>query len=279
MDREPDVARVESRFERPGRAPSVVVAAIAAFLLLATLKPWSSGDEAGGGTRAASSAFASGGLAIDGVPSPLTAPTPAPTSPPTPGIDDPNAMTCMPDDTEQIVIIERSSGREVRSWIASREVAASGPLDPHLVPTVVFSSHVVGLGVCAPRTAATAGRPAALLLEVRSIDGTAFDARASELRLPVPVTLQPSGVDAAVLYGAPTSTASSPFAPQPSERLLDQPVGEASSSRPPSSGGVSSPRAAETTWPTGAYAIAFRFASDDPNLVRWLRVDLVKGAG
>ncbi len=276
MDHEPDVVRVESRFERPGRAPSFVVATIAAFLLIAILKPWSFGDEAGGGPRVPSSASASVGLAIDAVPSRRTTPTPAPTPP---GIDDPNAMTCMPDDTEQIVIMERSAGREVRSWIASRDVAASGPLDPRLVPTVVFSSHVVGLGVCAPRTAAAAGQPAARLLEIQSIDVTGVGARATELRLPAPITLQPSDVDAAVLYGVPGSRANAPAAPQPSERLLDQPVGEATSSRQPSSAGEPSPAAAETAWPTGAYAIAFRFASDDPNLVRWLRVDLVKGAG
>lgn len=274
MDHEPDVVRVESRFERPGRAPSVVVATIAAFLLIAILKPWSSGDEAGGGTRVPSSASPTGGLANDAAPSPRSTPTP----PPMRGMDDPNAMTCMTDDTEQIVIIERSSGREVRSWIASQDVAASGPLDPRLVPTVVFSSHVVGLGVCAPR-AAEAGQPAARLLGIQSIDVTGVDTRATELRLPAPITLQPSDVDAAVLYGTPGSRANAPSVPQTSERLLDQPAVEASSSRQPSSAGGPSPAAAESAWPTGVYAIAFRFASDEPNLVRWLRVDLVKGAG
>jgi len=177
-------------------------------------------------------------------------------------------VACLTDDTEQIVVIERWAGNEVRSWVASLDVIVPGPLDARLVPISIFSSHVIGLGVCAPRAPIGAQRPAAQLLDVRSIVQAVDGPQAVDLGKPEPITRRPSGPEPAVLYGPPA--ASGPL----------EPTGSTAPPRPPAASS-DTPAAARAwpTWPTGSYAIGFRFASDGPDVVRWLRVDLVKGAG
>jgi hypothetical protein len=177
-------------------------------------------------------------------------------------------MACMTDDTEQVVLIERWAGNEVRSWVASADLIVPGPLDPRLVPMTIFSSHVIGLGVCAPRAPVGAQRPAATLLDVRSIVKTVDGATAVDLGNPDPITLRPNGAEPAALYGPPAPSA-------PLEPTTTRPP----SGPPASSAGAPGPADAWPVWPTGSYAIAFRFASDGPDVVRWLRVDLVRGAG
>lgn len=260
MDHKAKAVRVQSPFQRP-REPSVLVAVVAAFLLIALVKPWSFGENGSdSGGSAAPGAIPSGtGHGIDAEPSP------APTS----TILDPNAMACLTDQMEQVVIIERWAGHEVRSWVASVDMTASGPLDARLEPVSIFSSHVIGLGVCAPRAQVGTQGPAALLLDVQSIVQAAGGQMAVDIGRPAPITVQPSGQDLAVLYGAPGVTLSRASA------------GPAASEPPPrTSSGTGLPAPTDlATWPTGSYAIAFRFPSDAPYLVRWLRIDLVRGAG
>ena len=181
-------------------------------------------------------------------------------------------MACLTDETEQIVLLERWAGNEVRSWVASAEVPATGPLDPGLVPVSIFSSHVIGLGVCAPRAQLGAQRPAAQVVDVFSIVRTPDGVHAADLGRPDAITQQPTGPEPAVLYGVPQAALPN-LSPRGSVVL---PAGSALPSI-----AVPSPDIAPATdaWPTGSYAIGFRFLSDDPNLVRWLRVDLIKGAG
>jgi hypothetical protein len=168
---------------------------------------------------------------------------------------------------EQVVIIERWAGHEVRSWVAAVDMTASGPLDPRLVPVSIFSNHVIGLGVCAPRAQVGTQEPAAQLLDVQSI--VAGGQMAVDIGRPAPITVQRSGQDLAVLYGAPAVTLSRASA------------GPAASEPPPrASSGTGLPAPTDrATWPTGSYAIAFRFPSDARYVVRWLRIDLIRGAG
>ena len=262
---------MQSPFGRP-REPSILVAVIAAFLLIALLKPWSFGEDGSdGGRPGARGAIPSGsGLAIGGEPS-LAA---------TPSILDPNAMACLTDATEQVVIIERWAGHEVRSWVAAADMTVSGPLDERLVPISIFSSHVIGLGICAPRARIGTQQPAARLLDVQSIVQTASGPLAVDLGKPDPITLQLSGPEPALLYGAPVVTlprasVSPPRFDPPADPTATEPPPET----PTSGTGLPSPTDGWATWPTGSYAIAFRFPSDGSNVVRWLRIDLIQGAG
>ncbi len=271
MDHEPKAVRVESPFARP-REPTILVAAIAAFLLIAILKPWSSGEN-GADSRPTSplgAILSSPQLAIDGQRSRSA----------TPSIPDPNAMACLTDAAEQIVILERWAGHEVKSWIAAADRTASGPLDPLLVPVPLFSSHVIGLGICAPRSPTGTQLPAARLLDVRSIVQSAGGPLAVDLGVPDPITLQISGPEPAVLYGAPVVTLPNASVGPPWFDLPADPTAKEPPFETPTSGpGRSAPTAGWATWPTGSYAIAFLFQSDGSNVVRWLRVDLIHGAG
>jgi hypothetical protein len=273
LDREQDSVRVQRRFERR-RAPSIIVAGIIAFLVIALVKPWSFGPDRSDGTRPGSSGSIAAASALLAAAATPAVATPPPTPTPVP---DPNAMACLTDETEQIVLIERWAGNEVRSWVASADVLATGPLDPRLVPVTVFSSHVIGLGVCAPRAQLGAQRPAARLLEIFSIVRATDGNHAIDLGPPEVITVQPSGPEPAVLYGVPRAALPNP---SPGGSIVPPPVRSASPSGVPArSPDIAPAPDAWATWPTGSYAIGFRFPSDDPNLVRWLRVDLSKGAG
>lgn len=271
MEHEPNAVRVQSRFERP-REPPILVAVISAFILIALLKPWSFGEDASASGRpgARSAIPSGGGLAIDGEPS-LAA---------TPAIPDPNAMACLTDATEQVVIIERWAGHEVRSWVAAADMTVSGPLDERLVPISIFSSHVIGLGICAPRALVGTQGPAARLLDVQSVVQTASGPLAVDLGKPDPITVQPSGPEPTVLYGSPVVTVPRAsvgppgFGPSADPTAVEPPP-----ATPPSGAGRPSPTGGRATWPIGSYAIAFLFPSDGSDVVRWLRIDLIQRAG
>ncbi len=97
--------------------------------------------------------------------------------------------------------------------------------------------------------------------------------RTADLGRPEAVTLSPSGLDPAILFGAPAArpgpgSSGEAIVPKPSTSVAPSPVDRLGSS----GDGLA-------VWPTGSYAIAFRFPSDGPTIVRWLRIDLVAGAG
>ena len=257
MDREPDAVRVESPFARP-REPRIIVALAAAFLILALLKPWSFPESGGtGGGSAVPDSTPSGSTPALGVRRSEATATP---------ITDPNAMDCLSDGTEQVVILERWPGNEVRSWVAAEDATASGPLDKRLAPMSVFSTHTVGLGICAPRSPDGSQEPAARFLDVELIVQTSGVAHVIDVGVPTPITLRRGGSDAAFLYGAPVAA-----------------IPGASSDRPPSDPTATSPPPSQTgglvIWPEGSYAIGFRFPSAASNDIHWLRIDLIRGAG
>jgi hypothetical protein len=271
VDHEAKTVRVQSPSERP-RGPSILVAAIAAFFLIALLKPWSFGengsDDGRPGTQRAIPSDS--GLGINGEPSPAA----------TPSIPDPNAMACLTDAMEQVVILERWAGNEVRSWVATPDVTVSGPLDARLVPISIFSSHVIGLGICAPRAPLGTQQPAARLLDVQLIVRTAGGPLAVDLGTPDPITRQLGGPEPAVLYGAPLAIL--PRASVGPPRF--EPPGDPGATDPPpetqaSGTALPSPTDGWATWPTGSYAIGFLFPSDASRAVRWLRIDLIRAAG
>lgn len=258
MEREPDAVRVESPFARP-REPRVLVALAAAFLLLALLKPWSFLEDGAAGQSPGPSSIPSGSAPAIAMRSPEATPSPVP---------DPNAMDCLSDQMEQVVILERWPGNEVRSWIATSKVAARGPLDDRLVAIPIFSSHVVGLGVCSSGAGGVSG-VTARVVDVRSITESSDGPVSVSLGIPDPITRGVGGADAAMLYGAPGTV-------PPKASVGRAPV----DGRTDRTGTPSLPRSrAPSTWPTGSYAIAFSFPSDGAGVVRWLRIDLIHGAG
>lgn len=163
-------------------------------------------------------------------------------------------MACPADGIEQVVAFERFARDEVRSWIAVDEVPVTGPLDPRLARIAIHSSHVVGLGICAPWTAEGA-RVAGRIIAVQRLVTTPSGPVSVDVGLPRPITLDLDGHDAAVLYGPP-------------------PESNAPSATPTSSGAMAG-GGAIATWPAGKYAVAFAFDSDDTAVVRWLRIDLI----
>ena len=273
MDHEPDAVRVQSPFSRP-REPSIIVAVIAVFLLVALLKPWSSGENGSSNgqpsDRGAIPIPSSSELATDGQPSLAATPT----------ILDPNAMACLTDATEQVVILERWAGHEVRSWVAAVDTTVSGPLDERLVPIPFFSTHVIGLGICAPRTGSGTQQPAARLLDVQSIVRTVGGPLAVDLGVPDPITLQMGGSEPAFLYGAPVATVpKSSVGPPGSEPRADPTTTELPGQTSASGTGLPTPIGGLVPWPTGSYAIAFQFPSAGSHIIHWLRIDLIQGAG
>jgi len=247
LDQEPYAVHVESTFDRP-RGPSIVVGVIVAGVLLALLKPWSYGGSDAPETRSPARPSAAAGVVTS------AAPTPSPQV-------DPNGMLCLGGDVEQVVAYEHSAKVEVRNWIAVNDVPVTGPLDPLVSQIKIFSSRVVGLGICGPYVGVgvpVAGR----ILDVQLIVKTPEGPQTKDLGRPRQLTLELGGQDAAVLYGSPQELVAAP----------DPAVGAASPSpdtNPPTL----------RAWSTGTYAVAFAFAADPPGVVRWLRIDLVAGAG
>jgi hypothetical protein len=253
----------------------VLVALVAGFLLIAILKPWSlAGDGSGDGLAGDQAVIPiptpARGLATDGQAAPTAAPP----------IPDLNGMPCLADPTEQVVVLERWPGHEVRSWVAATDTLASGPLDDRLVAVPFFSTHVIGLGICAALAGTGNQQPAARLLDVQSIVETANGPRAIDLGIPDPITLRLNGSGAALLYGAPQTTPPTSSLglprrdPGASPAPTEQP-GEVA----PGGTGFLSPAGRLAAWPPGSYAIAFLYPSDGPNVMRWLRIDLIQGAG
>jgi hypothetical protein len=262
---------VQSPFRRP-REPSIILAVIAVFLLVALLKPWSFGENGASNgqlsDRGAIPIPSGSEQAADGQPSLAATPT----------VLGPNTMACLTDATEQVVILERWAGHEVRSWVAAADMTASGPLDERLEPIPFFSTHVIGLGICAPRTGSGTQQPAARLVDVTSIVKTADGPLAVDLGVPDPITLQMGGSEPASLYGAPrTIPPEASVGPSRLDAGASPPTLEMP--RQTSATGVSTPSGGLAPWPTGSYAIAFQFPSAGSHIIHWLRIDLIQGAG
>ena len=248
------------------------MAVVVAFLLVALIKPWSFGEDGSGRGRSGNreAVPSDSGRAIHDEPSIA----------PTPTILDPNAMPCLTDATEQIVFIERWAGHQVQSWVAAPDLAVSGPLDRRLVPISIFSSHVVGLGICAPRDVIGIQQPAARFRDVESIVRTPGGPLAVGLGIPDPITGNPSGPEPALLYGAPAGVSSRGSAGPPrSSPPADPNAGRQTPVTPNAEPGSGLPIRDLAPWPTGSYAISFVFPSDGPAIVHWLRIDLIQGAG
>jgi hypothetical protein len=192
---------------RPGERSTTafrVTFALATFIAVAIVKPW--GDVAQGpsgqGDAARSPTIAGSSDAVAQLADASVEPVPA------------AATSCLSSDAEQLVVVERWPGNEVRSWIAVDQVAASGPLDPALGSIDVFAAHAVALGVCAPSedqagsAAPSASHPgrqhAATILDVETI-AAGSAARPVDVGAPIELPGLGDGPDTVRLYGPPVA--------------------------------------------------------------------------
>jgi hypothetical protein len=225
------------------RGPSIAIALVAVVLAVAAIKPWSIGRSPAPTNAAPAASSEQGSAGSADVQAP-----PKPTA-----IADANAMNCMAEDVEQLLLIERSEGREVRSWIAFRDV--HGDDVGRDVPSVeLYSNDIVGLGICAPGSGAApvpsggllppAGKTAGSVIGIEWLAGPGATPR--ELAVPDPITL--ARLDGfAILYGPP---------------MQRQPVPS------PGSPGTS-------FWPAGTYDVRFRFPFDSVGTIRRVQLEIV----
>jgi hypothetical protein len=91
-----------------------------------------------------------------------------------------------------------------------------------------------------------------------------------DLGRPRQITLELGGQDAAVLYGSPQELV-----------VMPDPAYDASQPTPGSdgSGGIGAQLPTLRPWSTGHYAVAFAFAWDGAEVVRWLGINLLPGPG
>jgi hypothetical protein len=252
------------------RGPRIAATVLALFIFVAIVKPWPDGSAG----RHSFDPDRSPSASLSG-----SAATPRPAAP----SNGPNTMACLAGDQPQVVTVERASGREVRSWIAVADEQQPLPAGLRQVPISIYSDHIVGLGVCGPdrEAAATplATPPAGSAAEPeptprRDPQAATFVALAlsdeigaagvyTDVVLGPPLSGQTSGIDSARLYGPP-----------PTPRQSTAEVRSSSST----SAGVPH-RDDAAAWPTGRWAIGFRYAGDAPSLVRWAVVDILPVGG
>ena len=119
--------------------PAVVVL-VGVALVIALWKPWES-RPAGAPSRSPVPSVAAGESAV---PSGLAGGRPArPTT-------DPRAVACTAGSGWRVVTLERSEGRESRSWMAIEPAPASGPGDTAIPVRDVVTERLLGLGYCPP---------------------------------------------------------------------------------------------------------------------------------
>jgi hypothetical protein len=227
------------------RATFDLVAIIVVLVVVAILKPWAGGSEARPGTAARPNV--ANALADPG--------TPAMTLPVATATAEPDAMTCLNDPSQHVVMVERSPGNVVRTWVVTPTGKGTGPTDPALPRVALFPEHLVGLGICSPRAPAGAdasATPSGLeivgrdvqLIDVQSLADTPSGTVATDLgRAGVLVEPRPGSFETTVYAG------------------------------PQRAAGVAA------SWTAGSYAVAFRFRYEPEGEVRWLRIDVhVRGS-
>jgi hypothetical protein len=175
-----------------GRALPFLAGVVVAAVVLLILKPWAADPSLprpSGTPRANASSRPPAS-------SPSTARTPARS--PVPG-----SIPCISEVDWRVVTVERTAGRESRSWVAVEPRAAQGPRDP--VPRVrVVAGRLLGLGFCAPESM----RGGIGDVEVSRLSGTggAGPVRPlAGLRL-----VAPAGSGAATVYAPPARAAAWP---------------------------------------------------------------------
>ncbi|HET9613308.1 MAG TPA: hypothetical protein VFP22_00735 [Candidatus Limnocylindrales bacterium] len=266
---------------RPGGrsgGPFRVLLALVLFVAVAIVKPWGAPTPSGGDDRSAGRSPVASGTAgaVAVVPEPSVEPAPA------------AGTSCLSSDAEQLVVFEQWPGHEVRSWIAVEEASSANPLDPRLTPVSVFAAHAVGIGLCAASHVAAAsagtdanraGQHAATILDVRVVRAGSAASSLVDLGSPAELAAVGIGPDAVRLYLAPRPSAGLDGSAAPAAPSASRAAATGSAAVAPASAGSSPPSAGPATWPIGSYAVAFSYPFDPTGTTRWVRFELVQGAG
>jgi hypothetical protein len=166
-------------------------------------------------------------------------------------------MDCGATAAQQLVTLERRPGNEIRSWAVISTDLASGPLDPAIARVAVYSSHIVGLGICAPKSfggpSSEVGSSIEAIWPINTGGPVVTVGRSGTAPR---LTVDDSGPGTAVLYGPP---------------IFPGPTAEPVSKGPE----ASTPPDAAVVWPFGSYAVAFVFPADPTQQRRWLRIDIL----
>lgn len=235
-----------------GRRRAWFVAFLAlAFVGLAFLKPWA-GAPVGSFAPTSSGNLAratSDGHGIDGSPA-VDRRSPA-ASPEASLAPDPNAILCLGPDGVELLTLVRWPGHEVRTWQPTSGAFGDRLLAPGLAPAVVYSSWVLGIGVCTIGGSSDHPSVSAGAL----VDVVALDAG------------HPTGVD----LGAPTLI--NRISPDSSLGVLYGPPAAMPG------GSASGAEAVGATWAPGEYGLAFLFPEAPSQRVTWVRVRILAVSG
>jgi hypothetical protein len=104
-------------------------------------KPWATDP----GVSRATTAPPSGGPSATPASPPAIGASATPTASP-----DEREVPCISTDGWRIVTLERTAGREVRTWIAIDPARARGPRDPAIPSDRISSGRLLALGFCGP---------------------------------------------------------------------------------------------------------------------------------
>jgi len=234
---------------RGARRPTLIAIGLIAFVALAIIKPWAALGPASA-PALASEAPAASAVALA-----------SPTAPPTPGLPpDPNGMTCLTDRATQVLTLQRDSRGEVRSWIVVPQ-ATFDPADPRTPPIPLYSLHFIGLGICAGQIGPTdptielapgaAEVWRATIVDVVAVHAVGSGATSEDLGAPQAITTRLDSASSAILYGPPLGAVPIP----------------------------SGAPATDNIWAPGTYLLGYRFTTDQPTVIRWLRVVVVPTLG
>lgn len=255
MDRDSNAVQVGGSFERR-RGPSILVGVVGILVFVAVVKPWSFGGGGGAaGSRPPARSMPGGTAALDGAAVP----------PASAGMPDSNALACLAGDTEQLVLLERWADNEVRSWIAVASSDATGPLDTTIPTTTIYSSHVIGVGICPRRSPNGSSVGGARIHDVQRISLSSTGRAGVDLGAWAPITRLTENPEWAVLYGPAA------FALESSEPFNAQP-------RALSPGSIPTLEPHPAVWPNGVYALGFSFPLDPTTRLHWLQVEIRPGA-
>jgi hypothetical protein len=250
MDRDANAVQVGGSFERR-RGPSILVGVVAILVLVALVKPWSFGDGSSTGGSHVPNRTIGPRAAVDGGAVPSASPGPP----------DLNALACLSGDTEQLVLLERWPGNEIRSWVAVADSDSIGATNAASPTTIIHSSHVIGIGICPRLSSGGSSFGSAHLLDVLAISPSTTGRISVDLGVPEPITLVTESPEWALLYGPATGA---PVGGGPRAGTSASPVG------------TSAPVSA--TWAAGVYLLAFTFPLDPTEQVHWLHVEIRAGA-
>ena len=131
----------EARLARPDRSPLIMLIVVAAFVIVAIIKPWPDGEPATPAEIAGPGPSSTGRAVVRSGPSPTPAPSPT---------GEAVMDQCLDPLSWRTATIETWRDQTVRVWRAIEPGPASRPLDPDIPIVPAVGTSVPAIGYCAP---------------------------------------------------------------------------------------------------------------------------------